>query len=184
MSGLETTGFRLRPWEEDNAAALHAAFGDAGSMRYWDCPPTRDVTETRDMIRGSRAAGPRVHVAYAIVRRAGGQVVGMTNYHDRRDNARRLAIGWILLPAWRRRGIMRESVPALLSHYFIELNAHRVEARIEPDNLPSIRLAEVLGFEREGLLRDWIFVGGRPRTIAMYALLRPRWDQVSSTSSP
>jgi RimJ/RimL family protein N-acetyltransferase len=83
---------------------------------------------------------------------------------------------------------MREAVPALLNHCFHRLDAHRIEARIEAENTPSVALANWLGFQREGLMRDWMFVGDEARSPHMYALLRPdwiaRWDQVSSTSSP
>ena len=49
------------------------------------------------------------------------------------------------------------------------------EAHIEPDNAASLRLAERLGFRREGLMRDQLFVEGKPRDALLYALLRPEW---------
>ena len=171
-----------------DAPALHAAFGDAETMRFWDRPPTRDPTETAALIRGSRSADPQYHAAFAITLRATGEPIGMINYHDRRPQNRRLAVGWILARAWQRQGMMREAVPALLNHCFDHLDTHRIEARIEADNTPSVALANWLGFQREGLMRDWMFVANEPRSPDLYALLRPDWagrrDQVSSTSSP
>ena len=70
---------------------------------------------------------------------------------------------------------MQEAVSAVLSHCFTTLNTHRVEAEIEPENVRSARLAQRLGFQREGLLRDRLFVGNQPRTQQMYALLRSEW---------
>jgi ribosomal-protein-alanine N-acetyltransferase len=61
----------------------------------------------------------------------------------------------------------------LLDHCFTSLDTHRIEARIEPGNHASIGLAEALGFVQEGLMRDWLFVGGEPRSMLLYALLRP-----------
>jgi len=58
-------------------------------------------------------------------------------------------------------------------------DAHRVEAEIEPENAASIRLAERLGFQREGLLRDRMFVAGEARSVLMFGLLQPEW-----TASP
>jgi RimJ/RimL family protein N-acetyltransferase len=71
---------------------------------------------------------------------------------------------------------MREAMAALLRHCFDDLDTHRVEAEIEPENAASIRLAERLGFQREGLLRDRMFVAGEPRSVFMYALLQPAWS--------
>lgn len=173
---LETPRLRLRHWEEADAGALHAAFGDAETMRFWDSPPRRDVADTTAMVRESRTADPRFHAAFAITLRDGGDPVGMANYHDRRPLFRRLAVGWMLIKAWQHRGIMREAVPALLNHCFEQLDTHRVEARIEAANAPSVRLADWLGFQREGLMRDWMFVAGEPRSPYMHALLRPDWE--------
>jgi RimJ/RimL family protein N-acetyltransferase len=181
---LNTPRLRLRAWVESDADALHAAFGDRETMRFWDFPPRRNVAETASLIRDSRSADPRFHAAFAITMRDTGQTVGMVNYHDHRPSHRRLAVGWILIPPWRRQGIMREAVPALLNHCFDALGAHRIEARIEAENVPSLRLAEWLGFQREGFMRDWAFVAGEPRSLHMHALLRPDWVHVSSTSNP
>ena len=74
---------------------------------------------------------------------------------------------------------MTEAMHALLRHCFDGLRTHRVEAEIEPDNVRSKRLAERLGFRREGLLRDRLCVAGEPRSIWMYALSSP-----SGSASP
>ena len=170
---LETPNLRLRPWVETDAAALHACFGDAETMQFWDALPSRDVAETAARIRGSREVNPQWHAAFAVARRVDDQVVGMVNYHARVPPNRRLAVGWIVAPLWRRQGIMREAVSALLDHCFTSLDTHRIEARIEPGNHASIGLAEALGFVHEGLMRDWLFVDGQPRSMLLYALLRP-----------
>jgi RimJ/RimL family protein N-acetyltransferase len=115
------------------------------------------------------------HAAFAVALRADDRVLGMVNYHARVPANRRLAVGWITLPRWRRQGLMREAVTALLGHCFETLDSRRVEAQIEPGNTASAALAESLGFEREGLMRDWLFVGGEPRSMQLYALLRPAW---------
>ncbi|MBB2890428.1 GNAT family N-acetyltransferase [Flexivirga oryzae] len=54
--------------------------------------------------------------------------------------------------------------------------SYRLEARIEPWNLASIRTAEAAGFEREGLLRSHEEIGGRRVDLLMYSLLRPHSD--------
>ena len=164
---------RLRAWTEADAAALYPVFGDAETMRFWDAPPHRDIAETEAFIRLSRSAPPETHAAFAIVRRDGGPAIGMVNYHDRRAANRRLAVGWIVARPFQRQGLMREAVPALLAHCFGVLGTHRVEARIEPENQPSVRLAEHLGFALEGLMRDWMWVGDVPRSPCLYALTRP-----------
>lgn len=173
---LETARLRLRPIEEADAAALHAGFGDPETMRFWDSLPARDVGETTERIRWSCAADRQFHLMFAITDRADHKLIGMLNYHDRRPAIRRLAVGWMLLRPWWRQGIMREAVPALLDHCFRQLDANRIEARIEPANAASVRLATWLGFQREGVMREWLLVDGKARDAAMFALLRADWS--------
>ena len=174
---LQTPRLLLRRLVETDATGLHAAYGDPAAMQFWDALPARDVGETAARIRQSLEISPRWHAAaFAALLREGGQLVGMVNYHQRVPAHRRLGVGWILARPWWQQGLAREATGALLDHCFTGLGAHRVEAQIEPDNRASLRLAERLGFRREGLMRDWAFVDGKPRDVLLYALLRPDWE--------
>jgi ribosomal-protein-serine acetyltransferase len=50
-------------------------------------------------------------------------------------------------------GLMTEGAGAVVSFAFDELRVHRIELHAGTENRPSIRVAEKLGFRREGLLR-------------------------------
>jgi len=56
------------------------------------------------------------------------------------------------------------------------VNAHRIEARIEPENVSSRRLAAKLRFTEEDLLRDGLCVAGEFRSVVMHSLLRAEWS--------
>ena len=137
-----------------------------------------DLAETRQRIGWSLAASPDVHAAWAMVRPADDRLIGLVNYHHREATNRRLEIGYLLTRAHWGQGLMREALTALLDHFFRAFDAHRVEATVEPDNLPSRRLLEGLGFvcESNGM-RDRIRVGDSYRTMAMYGLLAPDWQK-------
>ena len=100
--------------------------------------------------------------------------------HARRLWHRRLSVGWLLAKPWWRQKIMSEAMAVFLVYCFDHLDAHRIEARIEPGNIASMRLAKRLGFEREGLMRDCVFVGHQPRSQYLWALLCPNWHRRNS----
>jgi len=174
---LLTERLHLRALDMADAPGLHLAYGNAHSMRFWDAPPSQDLGETEDRISHSLLANTAWHAAWAVLGRTRGEFIGMVNYHARQSWNRRLAVGWILVPDCERRGYMHEAMIAFLSHCFDRLETHRVEAEIEPANARSARLAERLGFQREGLLRDRLNVAGEPRSCWMYSLLRPEWKR-------
>jgi ribosomal-protein-alanine N-acetyltransferase len=69
------------------------------------------------------------------------------------------------------RGLASLAVALVCDHAFGPAGLHRVQADIRPENLPSQRLVERLGFQREGLLRRYLDIDGDWRDHLSYALL-------------
>jgi ribosomal-protein-alanine N-acetyltransferase len=109
-----------------------------------------------------------------VVLKESGQFIGFVNYHNREPRSRRLAVGYILARAYWRRGLMTEAMRSFVAHCFTVLGAHRIEALIEPENAASLRLAQGLGFRREGLLRDGLLVADVYRNVEMHVAARGR----------
>ncbi|MEM6562605.1 MAG: GNAT family protein [Planctomycetota bacterium] len=68
------------------------------------------------------------------------------------------------------RGIATEATTALLAHGFAA-GLHRVQANVIPTNTASLKLAERLGFRREGLARKYLQIAGRWQDHITFALL-------------
>lgn len=74
------------------------------------------------------------------------------------------------------RGLMREALEAAIAHAFAVLRLHRIQANYVPDNARSGRLLERLGFAREGLARNYLFINGAWRDHVLTARLNPEFD--------
>lgn len=72
-------------------------------------------------------------------------------------------------------GYGREAIGLLLDHAFAELNLHRVQLRVLADNARAIRCYERVGFQREGVLREAFFDGGRHVDELLLAVLQREW---------
>ena len=59
-------------------------------------------------------------------------------------------IGYKFDAAFQHQGYAREAVAKVLNIAFTDLSLHRVFARVMPENTPSLRLLEVIGFTCEG----------------------------------
>ena len=70
---------------------------------------------------------------------------------------------------------MQEALTAFLDCAFTELDLHRVEADVDPRNVPSSTLLERLGFLKEGHLRERWIVEGEVSDTSLYGLLRSDW---------
>ena len=97
---------------------------------------------------------------------------GLTLSNIRRGVAQSCALGYWMGAPYAGRGHMTAAVRAVLPFVFDTLCLHRLEAACLPHNLPSIRLLERVGFQREGLARRYLCINGVWQDHLLYALLR------------
>jgi ribosomal-protein-alanine N-acetyltransferase len=58
----------------------------------------------------------------------------------------------------------------VITEAFTTLGLHRLEANIQPGNVPSIALAERCGFEKEGFSPRYLKINGRWRDHERWAI--------------
>lgn len=79
-------------------------------------------------------------------------------------------IGYWVDEAVAGRGVMPTSLALAVDHCFRRVGLHRVEVCIRPENGPSRRVAEKLGFREEGLRPRYLHIDGGWRDHLVYAL--------------
>jgi len=162
----------LRPWRDEDVAA--AVAGHDEEIAHWSGLPT--VTPTpdrhRQAIEGWRAAyadGRRV-VAFVIEHE--GEVVGSVDVRSVGEQTGQLS--WALYAGHRGHGYATRAVRLLADYALEELGYTRVEAKVEPGNTRSTRVATRSGMRREGVRRVNPGSGDRTDTTeyAVYSRLR------------
>jgi ribosomal-protein-alanine N-acetyltransferase len=85
-------------------------------------------------------------------------------------------LGYAIDSAHEGRGLMHEALEAALADVFSpRVHLHRVQANVRPENTRSLALLTRLGFEREGLAREYLFINGAWRDHVMTAKRHPHW---------
>jgi len=85
-------------------------------------------------------------------------------------------IGWFLDQGYQRRGIATEAARRSLEFIFNNLNAHKVIVITRDTNHKSQKLAERLGFQREGHLRESRIENGMRYGLLYYGMLRTEFS--------
>ena len=68
------------------------------------------------------------------------------------------------------RGVMPTALAMVVDHCFTEVGLHRIEANVRPENAPSLRVVEKVGFRQEGLHPRFLYIDGDWRDHLSFAL--------------
>jgi len=85
-------------------------------------------------------------------------------------------LGYQVALAQQGKGIMHEALQAAIGYVFTERRLHRVMANYRPENYRSAKLLQRLGFRREGLAENYLFIDGAWRDHVLTARLNPDFD--------
>jgi ribosomal-protein-alanine N-acetyltransferase len=103
-----------------------------------------------------------------------GPVLGTCNYTNIvRGAFQACHLGYQIALAHQGQGLMAEALRASNAFMFAELRLHRIMANFRPENDRSRRLLQRLGFEEEGLARDYLFIDGAWRDHVLTSLVHP-----------
>lgn len=119
-----------------------------------------------------RLAKEIIGQAYNTVILVDDAVVGYLDLHHIDSKNQRGEFGYWLDRDFQHQGIMGQCIQTLTKVIFSELKLNRLEIRVAQKNKPSRQVAQRLGFQLEGVLRDYLVIDGQPENIAIYSLLR------------
>ena len=100
-----------------------------------------------------------------------GELAGQLNvWGIARGSLSSATIGYWVSERFAGKGITPTAVALATDMAFTQLRLHRMEICIRPENLPSLRVVEKLGFRYEGLRRRYIHIDGDWRDHYAFAL--------------
>ena len=177
---LETERLILRPFRKEDLDAHAATLGDAEVMRHIGGNPVNREDSWRRLMSGVGmwtliGMGP-----WAVELKADGRMVGHCGFFQFNSDMQPLILGepemgWIFDRSVHGQGIAFEACEAALCWAEETIGAPSYPAIIDVENIPSMRLAERLGFVRQP---DVVY---RDAAIALFR--RPGRLPASATSS-
>ncbi len=169
---LQTERLILRELKPDDVEAVFAYLSDPEVARFLSSGPHRTLTQTRQTISFLASLFPNQEgLRWAITFKGSEVVIGTCGLHAWDRPFHRAEIGYELARPYWGQGIMREAMQAVLSFGFTQLALHRLEAIVLVGNTASARFLEKLGFQREGLMREYELVNGEFKDVWRFALL-------------
>jgi RimJ/RimL family protein N-acetyltransferase len=174
---LRTERLLLRPLNSGDLENAHEfeRLKDVARYLFWE---VHDHDESAGNLRKRVAMNRLAHdgdgIVYAVELpdSAGGRrVIGHVSLILKNAAWAKFEMGWVFHPAVHGRGYATEATTRLLELCFDTLGGHRVFAQLDARNEASARLCEIIGMQREALLRETEISDGEWADTAVYAIV-------------
>lgn len=179
MRTLRTERLRLTPVSVQNAGTLWTVLQQPDLRSYQELPNVGAAAFTDMVSKRPKAlrAGTSGRFEWLVYVNRIRKPVGWVSLRIAERDLQTGEIGYSIVRDFRGRGIAREAVCALLDEAFSQAALVRVNAYCLPENAPSRRLLERLGFSSEGVLPRGATVNGHIVDVLMHRMERERWAQ-------
>ncbi|MNU55274.1 ribosomal-protein-S5-alanine N-acetyltransferase [compost metagenome] len=154
---LESSRLRLRKLEDTDAAQLYKYWGDDEVVRYLNMSRLESVQDTLDMINLLNGLSESEDtLRWGIELKETGILIGSCGFNVwQLAGANRGEIGYDLGVSYWGRGYMPEALLTMIEFGYSVMGLNRIEALVLPENSASRRMLDKLGFQEEGLLREY-----------------------------
>lgn len=177
MFELKTNRLLLRDFCEDDLIPYQKFGNHPEALKYY--PQTREewAAHAADLvprfIESSRET-PRLKYTLAII--AENSFAGVVSVRTESSTHRQGSIGCGLVYEHWSNGYALEAMQAALKIGFDTLNLHRIYAETISENKAAITLAQRLGMQIEGELRESQYFKGKWRGTTILGILRSEWQ--------
>lgn len=170
---LTTGRLALRQVRPSDAPALFAIFSNPAVTRYYDQPTFTELAQAEALAaRMQQRFAEKRTIRWAISRPNDDRLLGTCGFAEWKRHFHCAAVGYELAQAEWGQGIMTEVLTAVLTYGFTHMQLNRVEAYVMTGNTASMRLLQKLGFQEEGLLRQYGYWQNAYHDLHLFALLK------------
>lgn len=173
---LNTERLLLEEIEMEHAPALYENFSNPTLLEYYGSEPMTDISQAEQMVRHFKSDfETKRGIRWAIILEEERRFVGTIGLNHLSLGMKRAEIGYEIHPHYWRSGITSEALKAVVTYTFVKLGLNRIGAVTFLDNHASIGLLQKSGFQKEGILRSYLYQNGKSYDGLLFSRLREEW---------
>ncbi|WP_100406927.1 GNAT family N-acetyltransferase [Bacillus solitudinis] len=173
ITDLYTERLHLRKMTTADSLSLFKIWSDPNVTKFMNIDGFSNEDQAKEIITYlDKLSQKNKAIRYSIVELTSNEIIGSCGYNVLDFENALTEIGYDLARAYWRKGYATESVSALLNYALDSLNLNRVEAKVEPENINSIKVLQKLNFTFEGTLRQCEKSKGRFIDLSVYSKLK------------
>lgn len=169
----------VRPMQLDDAPSLFKFWSDPMVTKHMNIEAFTDISQAQEMIvLLQKLFTENKAIRWTILLKDSNEIIGSIGFNYLDYENERAEIGYDLGYSYWGKGYATEAIRAVTSYGFESLHLNRVEAKVDPDNLNSIKVLKKLRFVEEGKLRQYEKSNGKFVDLIMLSMLRTEWKAV------
>ncbi|MET3193390.1 GNAT family N-acetyltransferase [Bacillus sp. OAE603] len=170
---LETERLILRELNENDATGILNCFSNNEVLRYYGQKALTSTDQVKQIIRNfSMNFNEKRGIKWGIELKGKEGIIGTIGFQEWSQEHKRADLSYALFPENWGNGYASEAVSKVVSYGFGELDLKRIGAVVFSENKASIKLLTKLGFQKEGVLRNYLYQNGVPFDTNIYSLLK------------
>jgi RimJ/RimL family protein N-acetyltransferase len=173
---LRTDRLILRAIDKKDAKAIFKYRSDEITNQYQGWIPKK-LEDVYDFINKTANEINVVNTWFqlVIISKETEELIGDIGIHFLDIENKQVEIGCSLEKGQQGKGYAIEALNQVMEFLFNQLDKHRIIASIDPNNIPSVRLMERLGFRKEAHFKESISINGQWVDDIVYAILKKEW---------
>lgn len=172
---LETERLILRELTQDDVESVFNCFSHEEVTRYYGQEPFIDLQQAESLVKlFSKNFAEKRGLRWGIERKETKGIIGTIGYNAWSPIHRRAEIGYEIHPDYWRKGYTQEAVTEIMSYGFEHMDLTRIGAVVFIENEASNKLLTKVGFQKEGILRDYMYQNGQAHDTFVYSILKNR----------
>lgn len=170
---LNTKRLQLRRIEVSDSHHLFKIWSDPDVTRFMNISSFTHEAQAKEMIELlEELAQAGEAIRFSMIDLKSNEIIGTCGFNFIDYENAKAEIGYDLAKVYWGKGYAPEGISALLKFGFETLNLNRIEAKVEPTNVNSIKVLKKLHFTFEGTLRQYEKSKGNFIDINMYSRLK------------
>ncbi|GGB47962.1 putative N-acetyltransferase YoaA [Lentibacillus populi] len=170
---LETDRLILREISKDDAEGIFACFSNENVTKYYGQETLKSIEQAEAFVDFfANSYKEKKGIRWGIERKGKQGIIGTIGFNAWSPKHKRAEIGYEIHPEYWRKGYTSEAVLKVLQYGFDDLGLTRIGAVVFKDNEASTNLLYKVGFQKEGILRDYMYQNGKAYDTYVYALLK------------
>lgn len=170
---LNTKRLYLRQMEISDSPSLFKIWSDPDVTKFMNISSFTHESQAKEMIElFEELAQNNKAIRFSMIELNSNELIGTCGFNFIDFENAKAEIGYDIAKAFWGKGYAAEGIIALLHYAFETLELNRIEAKVEPANVNSIKVLQKLNFTFEGTLRQYEKSKGNFVDINMYSLLK------------